>query len=218
MAFSNWTFFGNAPTVVAYNDLIDPVAGNASLSVVFQSGTDLRSNGFENVYLKGMVKGRIRTLVTPRSLSGAGSFQAGFVFMQSQTDVSNGAGSCYGVWYTADAGGINTRFTVRKYLSGLVDNAGGTVLYDGPFLGTVSEGNISAIEVEWDGSSATAVDISVRRAINSTDFNSMVVETVVTDNTAPLISSVAEGVGFLNPSGAGPSEWSMDSTRITRLL
>lgn len=227
MAFTDWVFEKSSSGIITYVNILNPTIPNdsfgegGSLQVDHLTGSDLFMNAYNDTYVRGIIKGRMRTLIQPVSISGAGSYLAGFLLMQNQDNLtgsdSAGTGEAYGVFYATDAAGANTRFIIQKYTSGLVSAFGGTSIYLGSNLGTVSPGTITAMEIEWDATSGTQVDFILRRVINDTDFDNMITETTVSDSSSPLVVTASEGLSTVSDVSSAVS-WRFDETNIYSVL
>lgn len=222
MAFTDWVFEKSSSDVITFTDIFLPIDNTGSLQVNHLSGLDLFMNTYNDTYVRGIIKGRIQTLIQPTALVGASTYLGGILCMQDQDDMtgstSTGTGSCYGCFYAATSGGTTTFFTLVKFTLGLDTFGGsGTVIYTGPNLGTFVPGTTTAMELEWDASSGTQVDFIIRRALSDTDFGNMVVESTPIDNTAALVTSVGEGLATVNDA-ASTSGWKIDNTTIFTTL
>ena len=224
---SNWSIFkAGFPTVAITSTVTDPtlltpIIGNGSLHVQQYDVTDTFVNLYNTTYPSelGLIKGRMRTIIHPIDIPGYYYYSAGFVFMQDQFDLTGGAGSGYYASLTIYYYGLYSYFVVRKFVStGLQIDLGATsMLYLGPNLGNIM-GQDTCFEVEWDAFSGTECTITLRRALNTTNFGLLVNETTVTDTISPLITSVAEGLAFTNGSIMGETSWLLDSTSLVKLL
>ncbi len=225
MALSNWVVFETGfPTVGIMTAITDPVPlspiiGTGSLRLTQYSVTEGLINLYNTGYSPGFTKAKWRSVLRPVSMLGITNYSLGFVFMQSQLNLTGGTGSCYFAHLSVNANGTNARFIIRKFVgTGLQTNLGAsTTLYTGSNLGTIL-GTNNAVEVEWDASSGTQVDITIRRTLNSTSFASLTLETSITDSSSPLITSVGEGIGCTNGSSSGATDWLLDSTTLVNLL
>jgi hypothetical protein len=221
MAFIDWVFEKSTSDIVTSTDIFTPIDNTGSLRIDHLSGSNLFMNTYNDTYVRGIIKGRIRTLIEPVTLTGSGRYMIGFTFMQDQDDLTGstsiGTGDAYGAFYTAEANGMNTQFTIRKYTSGLSSFPGGTSLYLGPNLGLVGSGMITAMEVEWDATSGTQVDITLRAIINDTDFNNMVDLTTVNDLVSPFVTTFSEGLASVGDTSSTVT-WRVDNTTIFSVL
>lgn len=227
MPLSNWSIFKNGnpaigiTTTVTTPTSLTPITGTGSLLIQHFSIADKYVNLYNTTSLEiGLIKGRIRSIFRPHSINGAGTqrYSAGFVFMQSQFNVSGGAGNCYFAHLAVRNNGTLAQFYIRKFVAtGLQGGTLGTVLYAGPTLGTILGQNI-CLEVEWNSESGTQCDITLRRALNTTNFASLVLETTMTDASSPFVTSVAEGIGTTNGSASGAMLWLCDTTNLKKLL
>lgn len=223
MAFADWVFKKSNTEILTYTEIFNPIIAldsigvGGSLKVQHDSGMGLFMNAYNTTYAGGILKGRIRSLISPYTLSGASTYLAGFTFLQDQLDLTSGSGSFYGAFYIANNGGTTTRLMIRKYSSGLVSALGGTDIYTGSSLGTFVTGTPSAVEIEWDASSGTQVDFILRAATNDTDFDNMAVVTTVSDTVSPLVSSVGEGIATANDVSSDMA-WLFDNTFIYSIL
>ena len=213
MAYTDWVFNKSTTDIIASIDIFTPVVDTGSLNVFHPTGSDLYLSTYNTTYTRGVIKGKIRTLIQPVDLTGPSTYSAGIYFMGSDDDVIN-TGDCYGAFYVADAGGSSTRFSIVKFTGGF---SGAFNLYLGASVGLVAEGTITAMEVEWDASSGTEVDITLRRVIGSTDFGAMITETSLTDSSSPFVTSVSEGLTTHNDASSSV-EWNFDNTTIFSIL
>ncbi len=227
MPLSNWTVYQTGtPAVGILTQISDPIAftptfGSGSLRVE-QYGL---GDGFVNMYNTtyplelGLLKGRYRSILRPRAFTGSTHYSAGFVCMQSQTNLTGGVGSCYFAHLTVQATGASAQFVIRKFsTTGLQRNLlASTTLYTGLDLGSVLGQNI-CLEVEWDASGGVECILTLRQALNSADFDDLVEETTVTDSVSPLLVSTAEGIAFTNGTISGTTSWILDSTSLVKLL
>jgi hypothetical protein len=221
MTFTDWVFEKSSSDIVTSTEIFSPIDPTGSLKVEHLSGSNLFMNTYNDTYVRGIVKGRIRSLIEPVTLTGSGRYMIGFTFMQSQDDLTGstsvGTGDAYGAFYTAEANGTDTRFTIRKYIGGLSSYPGGTSLYLSSSFGLVGSGMITAMEVEWDATSGTQVDITLRAIVNDTDFNNMVVLTAITDNTSPFVTTLSEGLASVGDISSIVT-WRVDNTTIFSVL
>lgn len=225
MALSNWTIFEvgfpsvGIMTSITSPSAITPITGTGSLRVQQFSVTESLINMYRSGYTLGVLKGRFRSVFRPLAFAGITNYSAGFVFMQSQLNLTGGTGAAYFAHLTVQAGGTNAKFIIRKFLAtGLQTNlTAPTTLYTGPSLGTIL-GQNTAFELEWDASSGTQCDITIRRNLNSTSFAGMTVETTLSDTTSPLIVTSGEGLAFTNGTSSGATDWLCDNTNLVSLL
>ena len=213
MAYTDWVFNRSTTDIIPSLDIFSPIADTASLKILHPTGSDLHLSAYNTTYTRGVIKGKIRTLLQPVDLTGAGTFSIGMYFMGSDDDVIN-TGDCYGAFYLADAGGASTRFAIRKFTGGFSSSSN---LYLGASVGLVSEGTITAMEVEWDATSGTEVDITLRQIIGDTDFGNMITETSLTDSSSPFLTTVSEGLASFNEPSSS-TEWNLDNTSIFTIL
>jgi hypothetical protein len=205
-------------TAITHPTAISPIVNTGSLRVQQFSVSDTLVNLYNNTYTPGKLKARMRSVIRPLSITGITNYSLGFVFMQSQTNLTLGTGSCYFAHLALEAGGTNLRFIIRKFVStGLQTNLGAsTTLYTGSSLGTIL-GQNTAVEVTWDASSLTSCDITIKYNLNSTSFTGMTTETLTTDSSSPLISSVMESIGVTNGTSSGATDYLIDSTTLVEL-
>lgn len=222
---SDWTVYktGNPGigivTALATPDSITPITGNGSLRVQQFTPTELNTHLYNTTYDElGILKGKIRSVFRPQTFSGIEHYSAGFVFMQSQLNVT-AAGNCYFAHLTVETGIGNLTVYIRKFIgTGLRgDLDGDTVLYTGSNYGDYLGENI-CFEVEWDSYDIDGTTITVRIALASSDFDDLVEETVIVDSSSPLVVSVAEGLAFTNGILSGSADWLVDSTNLKSLL
>lgn len=219
MAFTDWVFNKSDTEILTFTEIFNPIIptdsfGNGgSLRVDHFDGMGLFMNAYNNTYVGGITKGRIRSIIQPDVLSGASTYIAGFTFMQSQLDITGGVGSFYGAFYAANNGGTTTRWTLRKYSAGLESALGGTSIITTGSLGTFVPGTPSILEIEWDASSGTQVDFILRAATNDTDFDNLAVVSSVSDTVSPLVTSFGEGLATANDVSSDMS-WLFDNTSI----
>ena len=223
MAFTDWVFNKSNVEILTFTEIFNPVIPTDSFGVGGSLRVDhfdsmgLFMNAYNNTYTGGIIKGRIRSIIQPETLVGAGTYLAGFTFMQSQLDITGGAGSFYGAFYVANSGGTTTRWSLRKYSVGLESALGGTSLITTGSLGTFAPGTPSILEIEWDASSGTQVDFILRAATNDTDFDNLAVVSTVSDTVSPLVTSFGEGLATANDVLSDMS-WLFDNTAIYTVL
>lgn len=228
MPLSNWTIYrsGNPAvgitTTVSTPVSLTPILGTGSLRVEGYVITDQFVNIYNTTAVEiGLKKGRFRSVLNPKGITGTGTekYSFGCVFMQSQLNVSGGSGSCYFAHLSVRNGGTNAQFYIRKFVStGLQgDTLATTTLYSGLNLGTIL-GQNTAVEVEWDADSGTHCDITIRRALNTMSFGSLILETTVTDSVSPLLTTVGEGIAMTNGLTSGTYTWLCDTTSLKKLL
>jgi hypothetical protein len=207
------------------------MVGLGSVSLVASSASagaalHLHSGGS---FAKGFTKGRIRTLLKARTLfTGSGLFNtgAGIVCMQAVENLtaSNAANDAYifGLGYSnTNADSPNYRWFVRKMPGGFgAVPSGAEYLYEGSTF-AVTAGEFWPIQFEW---TYDAVEFGGTRLIasvgtkNSTDFATLAAIDTRIDLSAPLSTSVAEGIClFHRYSVAGSHAWDFDTTEMYRL-
>lgn len=226
MPLSNWTVLSSgAPAIGIMTELtsptpISPILNSGSLRIQQFSVSDAFVHLYNTTYAeRGLLKGRLRGIFHPLVIAGATHYSAGFVFMQSQLNLTGGTGSAYFAHLTVDAASANATFIIRKFVgTGLRANLlATTTLYTGSSHGSIAAQNV-CLEVEWDASDGLNCIITLWYALNTSDFSALVEETTVTDAAAPLVVSVAEGLGFTNGITSGATDWLVDRTRLMKLL
>jgi hypothetical protein len=223
MAFVDWVFNKSDAEILTSTEIFTPIipadsfGTGGSLRVDHFDGLGLFMNAYNNSYVGGILKGRIRSIIQPDVISGASTYLAGFTFMQNQLDLTGGSGSFYGAFYIANNGGTTTRFTIRKYSVGLESALGGSSLLLTGSLGTFAPGTPTVMEIEWDASSGTQVDFILRASTNDTNFDNLAVVSTVSDTVSPLVTSVGEGLATANDVSSDMS-WLVDNTSIFTTL
>lgn len=231
MTLSLWTQRLGGTGLVASINSTTPLVGLGSVSLVASSASvgsalHLHSGGS---FAKGFTKGRIRTLLRARTLfTGSNLFNtgAGIVCMQAVENLtaSNVANDAYifGLGYSnTTANSPNYRWFVRKMPGGFgAVPAGSEYLFEGTTF-AVTAGEFWPIQFEWVydavelGGTRLTASVGTK---NSTDFGTLAVLDTRIDTTAPLTTSVAEGLCvFHRYSVAGSHAWDFDSTDIYRL-
>lgn len=231
MTLSLWTQRIGGTGMSASINATTPLVGLGSVSLVASSASagasvHLHSGGS---FAKGFPKGRIQTLLRARTLfTGTSLFNtgAGIVCMQAVENLtaSNAANDAYifGLGYTnTTANSPNYRWFVRKMPGGFdAVPSGAEYLFQGSTF-AVAAGEFWPIAFEW---AYDAVEFGGTRLIasvgtkNSTDFGTLAAIDTRIDASAPLTTSVAEGIClFHRYSSAGSHAWDFDSTDIYRL-
>lgn len=187
----------NAGCLIAVNTLT-PILGSGSFrfSTNGVSGAQQMSLvAIDPPYQHGVTEGRLRMLFRGAAFSSASGHYLGIAFMQSQEDLTGGAGSCY-AWMarTSNTSNTLTHLSLRKFTSGVV-SAGGTLIGSEIVLSpALALNDVFALEVQWrlDIPELGGLEV-IGRFGTATDYSDLTdqVETVIT--TSVLTSTVGEG-------------------------
>lgn len=224
MSFSQWEINKSNSAATIYVEVIDPLVGTSSLNMkAATSGTNAHAmtahpsdaGGLNH----GLLHGKLRTIIKANGSFGTGSGQiswAGVHCMQSIDNITT-SGDCYAfMWMFRDDGNFLNELRLYK-LTSSINAFTGTNLGTAPFVKAM--GDQWTMELEWDATSGTQVDI-VGRTGTATDFSDLVDQIDVIDSSLPLTSTVGEGVfhRYQSSSFAFERNFTFDSTTLFRVL
>jgi hypothetical protein len=212
MAFVDWVINKSIATeTVALgvpNEDFAPILGTGSLHVFLRSSAST-VNLYNLAYTRGNPTGKIRTIITPLTITGVFSYSVGFYFNADQDDVTV-SGNTYSALFVSDSFNL-VSLELRKHSTSGISGAG-TLLLTVP-LGIVTLP--TAFEVEWKANIPSIGDLEVvfRAEIGTFDFENLSDVGSIVDSTAPFLSSVSEGIAAKNGS-SGSMQYLLDSTEI----
>jgi len=206
MALTDFTFYTTEAGQEVALTSTNPILGTSSLRVRRHTatGTNLACNGLRAAPAeRGFVRGRLRTALRLETHTGTIDHGLGLLCMQSQTNLSSGAGSAYGLMLrTSTTGGLIDSLRLLRYTAGL---AAPTSNILASYAVNLALGTTVCLALEWRFDPG-------RNEIRLTGYFSptftfptqpilpQVLTTVVTSGA--LSTSVGEGVGiFINGAG-----------------
>jgi hypothetical protein len=180
-------------TVTIIHNTSTPINGNRSVRFTVDTGGVGGSKGAGAIYLDaakphslGFELGRIQTLIRVDNQVD----QAGIYFLASQSSGIAGAGSAYAF----GPSGSSSELVLTKLSTGLFDTTPQILISTGINMG-VPPTSIKAIEVIWRASlsifGGTFITVRAGDAIN---FGDLVDIGEIVDESAPLLTSEAEGL------------------------
>jgi hypothetical protein len=243
MAFGDWDFFfgsntGGIPvgeTTILF--LTPPIEGTGSLLSKQSVGTVFAQT--MNTLPKtisplthGFDAGRFQTLLRFDDISGTSPdvCAAGFVFMQSERDLSY-TGSLlenYAWCVEVSEGFTGHALVLYKLMSGLNVESNALPVseeifrYTNPF-GTLTGSTVVALEVEWRAEPSVISALGgaqIRGRAGLTDFSSLLEYATILDTSSPLSTTVGEGLftTFKSSVSLITKSVTFDSTSLYRIL
>jgi len=218
MSLSQWEVIQSNASLYVGLDIGAPLVGAGSLRIDYlQLQTTIAAATLRlgsSFAQRGFVKGQARTLMQVQSYPLSTAFRHGMVCMMSTANVTAAGTACYVAGVRAQP----ISWEIMKYTNGLL--AAGTSL-GSTTTSFPSAGSVSALELTWqydpvqfDGGIAL-----VLKAGTALDFSNLVTLLSVVDITAPLSTSVGEGLVSLHADvAAGPPVVLFDQTSLTPLV
>jgi hypothetical protein len=223
VAFTDWDVYQNGNPQGASIEEGTPISGLGSLRLEgsltdpnFINLLPSDSSGIPH----GFTKGKLRTLfrIDVLSFDSINEKDFGITCLQDQDNLSGGSGSAYGGVAHAESGGLT--FRIVKYtggLSALPIELASSVVPDGYVVGT----DIVALEFEWvaDLTTLGGTQLILRRGVGAaTDFSNLSDIVEVFEVNSPYISSVGEGLCFVDDEGSESSIVVWDKTESFKYL
>ena len=219
MALTDWHIF-SAGTAIRAHNAATPILGSTSLVMEATSNSPAAKINIDISDEAGAVagttyaftKGKIRSLFRVEDIGN--STHQGLYCLASVGDLANGSGNCYGVNFKSP----ENDFHLNKYTgSGLVTysgtSGGGMTNLQNTSSGTAwADDTLIAVELEWDASSGTQVDLIVRTG-SATDYSDLAQILSHTDASSPHVTSLGEGI-FAMYHGGPARIHAADSTQI----
>ena len=156
---------------------------------------------------RGILKGKIRTIVYNHPTVGIKSF--GLCCMQNVLDMINASGNCYVLVF--DDLGDNQDIQLGK-VTGNDLKTFSTLIASAPDVWL--EDTAIAVELEWDATSGTEVQLCARLG-TALDFSNLALLLTFTDTTFPHLTTVAEG--FFGAAGSANYNGSWDQFKLFQL-
>lgn len=228
MPIGAWSFVQTDVGQVPTTELVDPVRGTGSLFMdkAGAAGAELVMTGVRDLAAeRGFTKGKFRSKFRGRATSSNASFHwTGILFMMSQNDVTDGAGTCY-------AFGVQTTLTplrfsairLMKYTAGIVtpDTVPAQQLDAvnlNPTISIAATEDVFTLEVEWNYDPVELGGVNIVCRLGRTDdFDDLAEFFNVTDTSSPYTTSVGEGF-FVLHRGTGNLDTNLDDTTTVQLF
>jgi len=198
-----FTFYKEDASMAVTLELSSPILNSGSLKINRNGTAGRWVNGVRVNAPLGFTSGRARFLLGAKTALQTND-AIGFVFQQSQADLTLGAGSAYGFFTQVLSSGAGTwRPFLRKFTAGL---GTGTTLATGTDY-TAAVGTMRAVEVQWilDVANLGGIQLTVKMGSLST-FADLAVDAAlnIIVTSSILTTSVGEGpyyVGIATSSG-----------------
>jgi hypothetical protein len=218
MAVTDWDIYKSDSGAIVSLDTATPMEGSSS--VVLDVAGTLGDSSREHIALipsdssglpHGFTTARLRSLIRVRNTStGSSNRSYGFVFQQSQDNITGITGECYMARLHIPQSPVARKVSLLKCTQGfnvvdIFDNAPGTTLLaEVPlsFGGSIVDDDIIPFEVEWitDLIQLNGIQVSIRHGnLNDTDFTNLNASSPVitfVDTSAPFITTVGEGIAI----------------------
>lgn len=223
MALTDWDTYSAGGGQVDYNvDVLTPLVQTASLQIFAQDG------GFGNMVVtdssgrtKGVSAGRLRTILRldgPYTGVSASNY-CGILAMQSHEDMGTTGSDCYmWGWRFTGNGATSQWFTLRKFTN--TNNSLGTLLSEVSIVSPYAIGSVITLEFEWVEAFATLGGVILRgRSGTMTDYSDLTEQVAYFDNSSPLTTTVAEGLGAkASTIGSSDQIYTLDTTELDVLV
>jgi hypothetical protein len=220
MSYSDWEFFGsNSPTLSFSINVLTPIIGLGSGRLGSTSLPGGGSIGNINVTTASLLteavpRGKLRSLFRYTSLPGTNSI-FGFLCMQTSTNLSTSTGSFYSLTVQGD-GFLKLVKVVGGNVFSILTGTPGLVRFNFdsvPF--SVGNNTVFSLELEWiaDATELGGVALFCRTGF-ATDFSDLVTVMSYLDVTAPIFTTVSEGIGIHEQSSEGPYFIDFDQTTL----
>ena len=205
MSLSDWTIYKTNSSMQVAVSATNPILGDGSLRIS-RSGvgaSNLSAHLSLTTKPHGFTRGRLRSAYRLDTHSGTVDHGMGLLFMQSQTDLTQGSGSAYAlVLHTSTTAGNIDSLRLVRYDAGI--SAPTTNVLANVATGGIALGTVVCLEAEWalDTPVIGQMTVTGRSSIGFQKFVGLVQQFSAVLTTSVLLTSVGEGpFVFMNGTG-----------------
>ncbi len=222
MALADWTINKSDPADTECGIYtISPILSTGSLRI--KDNGSSRVNMFNNTYVDGLTRGRMRMLIRIQAQGGIGVYRTGFYFHTNNVNIVTGTPNFYSAHINLTAATGSRQYACAHYSGGMAGTE--TIFYTSPVITSMTNGTtILPLEIEWHTESELDGVRFILRGDQSggdtlTDFSNLATLStfIVSNSLYKITTSVSEGIYFYGDPSPSGSEIQYDQVSIFSL-